>query len=198
MKLGGIILCGGESRRMGQSKAWLELEGEPLLSRVYRRVAAVAGRVVVVSAPGQSLPELPPAANLAIDDVPGSGPLGGLATGHAALAQTQGYVFVCGCDYPFLTGPLLRQLLEAGAGEEAITFTGDRLQPLCAWYRASALGEAGKLFSQGERRLTRFLETLCVARVDGSTLDAYAPGVSTMNVNSPDDYARARRIAAKD
>ena len=53
-----IVLCGGESKRMGQSKALLEFEGEALLTRICRNVAEVADPVVVVSAKGQAVPVL--------------------------------------------------------------------------------------------------------------------------------------------
>ena len=59
MRLGAVVLCGGESRRMGRAKAWLPFGSEVLLQRVVRLVGAVARPIVVVAAPGQQLPELP-------------------------------------------------------------------------------------------------------------------------------------------
>jgi molybdopterin-guanine dinucleotide biosynthesis protein A len=59
MRIGGIILCGGRSSRMGQPKAWLPFGDEVMLQRIVRIVRAVVDPVVVVAAPGQDVPELP-------------------------------------------------------------------------------------------------------------------------------------------
>src|SRR5690349_15807444 len=84
-QLGAVILCGGQSRRMGRPKAWLPFGPEPLLARVVRRVREVVGPVVVVAAPGQNLPSLPSDVAVARDPVADRGPLQGLAAGLAAL-----------------------------------------------------------------------------------------------------------------
>ena len=67
MSLGAVILCGGQSRRMGQPKAWLPVRPERMLQRVVRLVSTVAGPIVVVAAPGQELPSLPAAVLVARD-----------------------------------------------------------------------------------------------------------------------------------
>ena len=56
MRSGAVVLCGGESRRMGRPKAWLEFGKEVMLERVVRLVSTVAWPIVVVAAPGQDLP----------------------------------------------------------------------------------------------------------------------------------------------
>src|SRR5947209_19753423 len=81
----GIVLCGGQSTRMGQPKAWLPFGDELMLPRVVRLLSEVVSPIVVVAAPGQDLPRLSADLILAPDPVPGQGPLQGLATGLAAL-----------------------------------------------------------------------------------------------------------------
>ncbi len=57
----GIVLAGGRSSRMGTPKAALEWHGSTLLRRTVGIMSRVAdGPVVVVRAPGQALPALPP------------------------------------------------------------------------------------------------------------------------------------------
>ena len=97
MSLGAVILCGGESRRMGEPKAWLPFGGERMLQRVVRLVANVVEDVAVVAAPGQELPPLPPSVILARDPVPGRGPLQGLAAGLGGPAE-QGRAGLCDSD----------------------------------------------------------------------------------------------------
>src|SRR5579871_4934557 len=84
-RVGGIVLCGGRSSRMGRPKAWLPFGDELMLPRVVRVLRAVVDPVVVVAAPGQDVPPLPPDVEIVRDEIEGKGPLGGLAAGLAAL-----------------------------------------------------------------------------------------------------------------
>src|SRR5437763_5113311 len=81
----GIVLCGGQSSRMGRPKAWLPFAGEVMLPRVARLLAEVVAPVVVVAAPGQDVPPLPGGVEVVRDPERGRGPLQGLAAGLGAL-----------------------------------------------------------------------------------------------------------------
>ena len=99
----GIVLAGGRSTRMGRPKAALEWHGSTLLERVCGIVArAVDGPLVVVRAPGQELPALPPAVELVDDAHEGRGPLQGLAAGLAALGGRAERAYVSSTDVPLL------------------------------------------------------------------------------------------------
>src|SRR5436190_24348451 len=102
MNVGGIILCGGQSKRMGRPKAWLPFAGELMLPRVVRLVSEVVSPVVVVAAPGQELPPLPPGTILAHDTEDDRGPLQGLVAGLAALPDGTDAAYVSSCDAPLL------------------------------------------------------------------------------------------------
>jgi molybdopterin-guanine dinucleotide biosynthesis protein A len=88
IRVAGVVLCGGQSRRMGRSKAWLPLGDETLLQRVVRLVREAAWPVVVVAAKGQSLPTLPADVRMVRDERDEAGPLEGLRVGLAALAES--------------------------------------------------------------------------------------------------------------
>ncbi len=156
------ILTGGESRRMGRDKAWVELAGQPLVHRVLaaaEEVAPVAGLVV---SPGQA--ESPVYQELArertirlvVDRIAGLGPLGGLAT---ALndAGPEATVLLLAVDLPCLTGELLRRLLsihrEVGATMTVPLDRVGRPQPLTACYEGSLVPLVDQLITRGERRL---------------------------------------------
>ena len=84
-EVGGVILCGGQSKRMGRPKAWLPFGDETMLQRVVRILREVVEPVVVVAAPNQDVPALPAGVEIVHDEVEGKGPLAGLAAGLAAL-----------------------------------------------------------------------------------------------------------------
>lgn len=80
-----IVLAGGGSRRMGRDKAWLEIEGRPLLAWVIEILARRCGPIVISARPGQSLPDI--AGVERVDDpVADAGPLVGV---HAACERLE-------------------------------------------------------------------------------------------------------------
>ena len=90
-RLGGIVLCGGESRRMGRDKASLPFGLKTLLESVVGKVAEAARPVVVVAAANQTLPPLTDAIQIVRDPVPGRGPLQGISAGlHALKGKADG------------------------------------------------------------------------------------------------------------
>ncbi len=109
---GALVLCGGESRRMGQPKAWLAFGPERLLQRVVRIASEAADQVVVVAAGGKNAP-LPDSVRIVRDPVSGRGPLQGLAAGLSVLPNAVETVFATATDAPFLRPTWIDLLHEA-------------------------------------------------------------------------------------
>jgi len=190
---------------MGRPKAALEWHGSTLLHRTTALLArTVGGPVLVVAAPGQDLPELPPGVEVVADPVEGLGPMRGLATGLAALGGRSPAAFVCSTDLPFLHPALIRRVLRGFADPESDTVDvvlpvarGYR-QPLAAGYRTALAGLVEKLLGEGDLRPGMLFRHCRVAQLDDAALLAepdlarYDPGLdSLVNVNEPDDYAAA-------
>src|SRR3989442_10156398 len=100
--VGGIVLCGGESKRMGRPKAWLPIAGELMLPRVVRLLGEAVSPIVVVAAPEQDLPPLPDDVQIVRDEEKGRGPLQGLAAGLAALPSQIDAAVASSFDVPVL------------------------------------------------------------------------------------------------
>ena len=90
MRVGGIILCGGKSSRMGYSKAILPFGPELMLQRVVRLLSEVVSPIVVVAAPTQELPPFPSDVLIARDQREGRGPLEGLLAGLSHARRHSG------------------------------------------------------------------------------------------------------------
>jgi molybdopterin-guanine dinucleotide biosynthesis protein A len=89
--------------RFGRDKLLEPIDGVPLVARAVTALAEVADEIVVVTAPGWSLPPGMPAGvelRVVADDPPFEGPLAGVAQG-LAVAQHE-VVLVAGGDMPAL------------------------------------------------------------------------------------------------
>jgi molybdopterin-guanine dinucleotide biosynthesis protein A len=197
----GVVLAGGRSSRMGRPKAALEWHGSTLLHRTTALLArTVGGPVLVVAAPGQDLPELPPHVEMVADPVEGLGPMRGLATGLAALGERSPAAFVCSTDLPFLHPALIRRVLREFADPEVdvvLPVARGYRQPLAAGYRTALAGLVEDLLGEGDLRPGMLFRHCRVVQLDEDALltDELArhdPELdSLVNVNEPDDYAAA-------
>lgn len=196
-RIGGIVLCGGRSTRMGKSKAHLMFGNETLLQRIVRILKQVVEPVVVVAAPAQHLPQLPADVEVVRDQEEGLGPLSGLLGGLKALVGKADAAFVSSCDVPFLQPAYIRRVLaDLAYASVVIPEVEGRLHPLAAAYGIECLSAAQQLLR--ERRLrpvflcdlmpTRRLNAQQIAEVDPQLL-------SLRNVNTPDEYEQALRLA---
>ncbi|HVX16336.1 MAG TPA: molybdenum cofactor guanylyltransferase [Pirellulales bacterium] len=197
-ELAAIVLCGGESRRMGRPKAWLDFGEEKLLSRVVRLVGTVADPVVVVAAPGQDLPVLPEGTTVARDALPGRGPLEGLLAGLWALPPETQFAYATATDAPFLNPSwitLLRQTI--GSDDMALPYVGGRHHPLAALYRVRSVRPAVERLLRADRcRLLDLMEAVRTRVVRQEELEAVDRGCPTLrNLNSPEEYQQAIRDA---
>ena len=194
---GGIVLCGGGSRRMGRPKEWLPFGPERMLQRVVRLVGEAVQPVIVVAAEGQALPPLPAAVEIARDRRPDRGPLEGLAAGLRAIGDRAEAAFVTSCDVPLLVPAFVRRVIELGAGRDvAVPHVEGFDQPLAAVYRRSVLPHAEALLAEGRLRPAFLFERVRTRRITAEELRDVDPRLTSLaNVNTPADYRTALREA---
>jgi len=193
----GIVLAGGRGRRLGADvpKALAWLGGETLLERAVATLAAACDPVLVVT---PSSMELPPVRARRVADVPGhAGPLAGLVAGLEAAGHAS--AFVLGVDFPCVTPVLVRELarvlVAAPYVDAIVTRPGGIEQPLVAAYASSAAGKLRAALESGVTSLRGGLEALRVSTIDD--VDTLPGGADALlNVNTPDDLERARRMLA--
>ena len=182
---------------MGEDKLPLEVGGIPLVSRVHRVLEPLCGEVLVVGG-GDAAP-LPPRARRVPDLRPGAmGPLAGIEAGLRAARHR--HVFVAAGDMPFLSEGLVRSLLGLLAQRPvpaAVPLWGARIHPLCAAYdRDAVLPEVEAALDRGVRAVREVVEGLEGALyVEEGRLRAFGDTERLlMNVNTPEDLARARAM----
>ena len=198
-RVGGIVLCGGRSSRMGRAKAWLPFGDELLLPRVVRILSEVVSPIVVVAAPGQEVPPLPAGIAVARDPVEGHGPLQGLAAGLAALRSQVDAVYLSSCDVPFLQPAFVRRMIELlGEHNVCVPFVEGFHHPLAAVYRAEVVASIDSLLEANRLRPVFLFDLVPTRIVTAAELSEVDPSFQSLrNLNSPAEYEAALRDLGK-
>jgi molybdopterin-guanine dinucleotide biosynthesis protein A len=197
MRVGGVVLCGGRSSRMGRPKAWLPFGPELMLPRVVRLLGEAVSPVVVVAAPGQDVPPLPPGVAVVRDAEEGHGPLQGLLAGLHALTEKADAAYLSSCDVPFLRPAFVRRLIDLlGDAAICVPHVGEYHHPLAAVYHIDVAGAVEKLLGAGRLRPVFLFETVPTRVVTAAELADIDPDCATLrNLNSPQEYEAALREA---
>ena len=203
-----IVLAGGASSRFGSDKLAADLDGRPVLEHTVAALAAVASPIVLVLAPGATVPAFagavaaPAAVLIARDPVAFGGPLAGLAAGLEALAATpapsasgsaSGIALVVGGDMPHLVPAVLRRLcdtLVADPALAAVTLQADPFSALPMAVRPSLVIDAARAIrdGSGRRSLRALLDAVPSAQVPAATWLALDPAARTLrDIDTPAD-----------
>jgi molybdenum cofactor guanylyltransferase len=192
MTAGAIILCGGKSTRMGTPKALLPFGPETMLQRVVRLLDGVVAPIVVVAAPDQPLPKLPPDAILARDEHEGRGPLEGLRAGLKALPVDVEAAYVTSCDVPLLEPGFIRQMLDFARGYDiAVVEIDGFAHPLSAVYRRTVLPYVEELLANNRLRPAFLFEAVKTRRIRSEQMTADPELRTLRNLNTREDYQQA-------
>ncbi len=193
LPFGGVVLCGGQSSRMGRPKHLLPFGSETLLERVIARMRQVVSPVIVVAAVDQELPALPEEVLIGRDQQLNRGPLAGLAVGLAMMSQFREAAFVSACDAPFLEPKFLQKMLEElGEYDLAIPREDSYYHPLAAVYRVTLSTTIENLIEQNRLRPFFLIEQCNAKIVPVEDLECVDPGLRSLkNMNHPEDYETA-------
>jgi molybdenum cofactor guanylyltransferase len=179
----GVVLAGGDSRRMGTDKALLAVDGVPMAVRVASALAG--GGCDPILCQGGRVDELA-ALGLAVnpDSHPGNGPLPAIL--DAVSREAREAVVVCACDLPWLDAATVALLITAAAAhpDADVVVACDVHGPhLAGVWRPHARDPLYQLVAAGIRSYRGALERLHTVRVD-------VPSAVVANVNKPDDLHR--------
>ncbi|CAI2389759.1 MULTISPECIES: molybdenum cofactor guanylyltransferase [Alteromonas] len=199
----GLVLAGGQSRRMGQDKALMRYQGRTLIDNASLLLQSASCDKVLISrnAPG-----------FLNDKIEDAGPLSGVHAVLDALSQPDNHngnpceLLVLPVDMPQMTPELLRILVSRGREAEKACYVEKRFLPfyLPVTQDTKAL-LANYLVEQSKRRVVGFLEILNAVSLKEGDLKKIArkdesdnkkrlanmsneDGVEWLNVNTPSDW----------
>ena len=177
-----LVLAGGDSRRMGRPKAWLEVGDTYLLRYVAERLAPAFSEVMVSFAEPEQLEE-PVPFRVVFDRRTSAGPLAGLEAGLAAARND--VIFAVACDMPYVTQEVAHMAVTAARRcDAAIPRIGGRPEPVCVAYRRSALP-----FITGAVNAGRLKAADLSVELDVTWLENLDPLVFR-SLNTPEDLER--------
>lgn len=192
-QLTGMILAGGEGRRMGGRDKGLEpFSGLPLIGHVIQRFDGRVAELLINANRNSDAYEL--FADRVIEDAEGGfkGPLMGIYSGLRA-AKTP-WLLVAPCDSPALPNDLVARMV-AGIGEHdiGVAFDGERLHPVVALIHTSLAEDLATTLADGERKIDRWYARHAWCRVDMSDCpDAFA------NLNTEEEKIRLETALGND
>ncbi|TCT38816.1 molybdenum cofactor guanylyltransferase MobA [Martelella mediterranea] len=198
--LPAVILAGGASRRMGQDKAHLPLNGQPLLDHVYHRLAKQCAPVVISGPQDRFIKNQ---TVIVADGVSGfAGPLAGIlaALEHFSMKETTAtHLLSVAVDTPFFPENLALCLEEEAGTPESLVIarSENRTHPVFALWPFQLKQDLAQWLKVPEnRRMMDFINRHSPIFVDFSIEKTSAGALDPFfNINTPDDLARARRFA---
>ncbi len=182
----GVVLAGGESRRMGTDKAFLKVNGMPMVERVIGTLRSVCDHIIVVT----NSPE--PYARMGVDVTADAfsdrGALVGIYSG--LLRSRSDRSMVVACDMPFLNAALIEYMTRvAGEYDVVLPRVGEFIEPLHAVYRKALLPVIEYHLRSDRRRIRDIFPGLRIRHITEDEIDRFDPARrSFLNLNTRKEY----------
>lgn len=193
LKALGVVLAGGQSRRMGHTdKTLMSFAGTPLAKHVLDRIEPQVDAVIINTNADAALfetfdvPVLP-------DTVQGfAGPLAGVLTALQYASENQfTQVVSVAADTPFFPGDFVEQLVSAGTYDIVLAGSGGHRQPTFGLWSVAIKDDLERFLTEGEeRKIMRFVQQHTWATVEFETDKPEAPD-PFFNINTPEDMKQA-------
>ena len=187
-----IILAGGESKRMGQKKSTLLLQGKTFIEIMIDKLIDIGIREILISGYEYDLEKYRDTECVfkTVKDIyEKKGPLAGI---HAGLeAADHNSVLIVTEDAPLVPIDFMKQLMqEHEENDSSITVTrsGDRLQPLLGIYDKSLISECDDIL-QGDKATVRAL----IDRVGCGEETFDGDEILIRGCNTPEEYELVRK-----
>ncbi|MCK4548053.1 MAG: molybdenum cofactor guanylyltransferase [Candidatus Eisenbacteria sp.] len=193
-----ILLAGGQSRRLKTDKLHLELAHGRVLAHLVDLCRDLFRCVFLITDRPGRIPAPHPDVRMVADEIPGSGPLGGLLSGLRASSSDR--CFVTACDLPFLHPELIRFLARRiGNQDVLVPARGDFIEPLVGFYSKGCCEAIRRRIDDGDLRIRGFWTEVRteIVELDGA-FDAPDLRTWLLNINTRHDLEIAEAVAASE
>jgi len=177
---------------MGLDKALIQVEGIRLLDYVYGKCQELFNEIIIVTNQPHQFIEYQ--TTVVVDEIPGTGSLGGLYTG---LKRASNYHSFCvACDMPFLKPELIFHLIEKRFNYDVvIPITKKGLEPLHAIYSKRCIEPIKKLVERGDFKISGLIPEVHVEYCEEEEIKEIDPSfTSFINVNTKKDLFQIQKM----
>ena len=202
-EIAAIVLCGGESSRMGFDKFRLPLGDRTFLECVVEKLATVVDGPIIAAASERTFAEVTKIKNamnddrfqVIVDDRNDSGPMEGIRVGLESAGKVAQWAFVTSCDVPLICPEVLsilqRSLSDSDSSEleAAMPTSPKRIFGMTASYRCSVASKVADMIERRQLRVSDLATELKTKRISLEEIRKADPELDSMkNLNSPSDY----------
>lgn len=189
-----VILAGGEGKRLGMRKMFLDVGGKRMIDVMVSRVSPFCREVLISCSPrdaevfekaGTGKDCLSLIDGIVIDSAGGKGPLEGLFQGMKAA--TSDWIFLAGCDMPGLMESVVRRIWDCSKDDSraVVPLLDGFREPLHAFYATEILADVEEFLNRGIRKVTSIFEKILPTDVSEDCFrDIPGYRQSFMNINT--------------
>lgn len=195
MKISGIILAGGKSKRMGQNKSLLKIGDKTIIETIVDKISPIFSEVIVVSNSMEDYKMLKDVK--LIPDVTISKEANSLIGLYSGILEAKyDYSFVVPCDMPFIDISLIQYMIENIEDNDVIVpYLNGFYESLHSIYGKSTLSILKSLLDDKNYRINRLFEDypqLSIKEIHKDTLDYLGINENCfLNLNTLEEYKHA-------
>ncbi|MFH2012285.1 MAG: molybdenum cofactor guanylyltransferase [Pseudomonadota bacterium] len=184
----GVILAGGNSKRMGTNKAFLKINGQRMIDQTVDLFKNIFDEIILVTNSPQEYLYLN--VRIVTDLIPGKGALGGLYTG-LFFASSQ-HIFVTACDIPFLNREFIDYMIsKVDNFDVLVPHSIGGLEPLHAIYSKTCIRHIEALLELNDLKITNFYPKVRLKEIGFKETLSFDPKQSLFfNLNVPEDLGK--------
>lgn len=180
----GIILAGGKNSRMGRQKAFIEIDGIPIIDIILKIFRELFSEIIIVTNTPKDFEYTK--VRLVKDIIPNKGSLGGLYTGIKEAAFDD--CFVVACDMPYINLQLIKYIIQIKGYDVVVPQIDNKFEPLFAVYSKNCLKTIKQNLSEERLRILDIFSKVNVREIYESEIRLYdSKLLSLINLNTPEE-----------
>ncbi len=200
MNITGLVLAGGQSKRMGKDKAFLKFQNKTFLKNILEALDKYCNQIVIVVNKDKSIYKneiegIKSEIAFVKDKYPYEGPLNGILSSLEIIKNK--FAYITPCDTPLLNPEIIPYFYEMINGYDAvIPEIKGKIQPLNALYKKEALENSRSVFEkENKKSLMAFLEKIKVKYLNEEQIQKIDKNLhSYFSVNTPESYQTLLQI----
>lgn len=180
----GIILAGGKNIRMGRKKAFIKIDGIPIIEIILNIFREIFSEIIIVTNTPEDFEYTK--VRLVKDRITNKGSLGGLYTG--IKEATFDDCFVVACDMPFINLQLINHIIQIKGYDAVVPKIDGRFQPLFSTYSKNCLNVMEQHLSEEKLRISDIFTKIKVREIYENEIRLYDDKLlSLINLNTPEE-----------